>query len=120
MFRSKYEKCLPGLFRYTQEGQFFVQECAIDTSLKTSHSCPYTSRSAKPKDTPMRLLVFTQTTILKHGFKRDATKVFIPNAYFFLFMPLFLQLGLLFFCHHSSTSTPYSFYSSKALLAYMV
>jgi hypothetical protein len=34
------------------------------------------------------------------------------------YMPLFLQLKLLFFSHHSSSSTPYKLYSFKGLLAY--
>jgi hypothetical protein len=40
MFKSKYEKCQPGLLRYTQEGHIFVQEWATNTSLKVSYSGP--------------------------------------------------------------------------------
>jgi hypothetical protein len=112
MSRSKYEQCLPRLLKTTQEGQILVQEWATYTSLRASHSYPHSSHSGQPKDTPLRLPIFTQTHVLQHGFKGNATKVPIPNAYLSPYMPLFLQFELVFFCHHSPTSTPYSLYSS--------
>jgi hypothetical protein len=93
----KYEQYLPSLPITTQKEQILVQEWATNTSLKAPHSCPHSSRSAQPKDTPLKLLIFTQTTILQHGFKGATTKVPIPNAHLSFYMPLFLQLGLLLF-----------------------
>jgi hypothetical protein len=90
MSRSKYEQFLPSLLITIQERQILVQEWVTDTSLRASHSCPHSSHFAQPKDTPLRLLIFTQTPILQHGFKGNATKVPIPNAYLSLYMPLFL------------------------------
>jgi hypothetical protein len=90
MSGSKYEQCLLGLLRTVQEGQILVRKWATNTSLRASHSYFHSSHSTQPKDTPLKLLVFTQTHVLQHGFKGNATKVPIPNAYLSLYMPLFL------------------------------
>jgi hypothetical protein len=97
MSRSKYEQCLPSLLRTTQEGQILVQKWAIDTSLKAFHSCRHSFRFAQPKDTPLRLSIFTQTHVLQHGFKGDATKVPIPNAYLSHTCPYFYSSDLFSF-----------------------
>ncbi len=65
--------------------------------------CLHFSHSVQPKDTPLKLLVFTQIPTLLHGLKRHSTKVPIQNAYLSLYMPLSLQLRLFSFHHQSST-----------------
>ncbi len=90
MSRSKYEQCLPSLLKTTQEGKILVQGWATYASLRASHSYLHSFRFSRPKDTPLKFLVFTQTFVLQHGFKSDARKLPIPNAYSSLYMPLFL------------------------------
>ncbi len=118
MSGSKYQQCLASLFKTTQEGYIIVQEWATNTFLRASHYCLHSFRSAQPKDTSTKFLLFAQIHVLLHGFKSDATKVPIPNAYLSFYMPLFLQLSIIFFCHHSLASTFYNLYFSQGLLAY--
>jgi hypothetical protein len=116
---SKYEQYLLGLLKTTQEDYILVQKWAIDTSLRVSHSCAHSFHSTQPKDTPLKLLVFIQTTIPQHGFKSVATKVSIPNTYLSFYMPLFLQLGL-FFSLSFININPLQFLSFLRLFAHYV
>ncbi len=67
---------------------FFLQVWVVNISLLTSHFCFHFFHSAQPKDTPQRVRVFTQIPTLRHGLKRDSTKVPIQNAYLSFYMPL--------------------------------
>jgi hypothetical protein len=94
-----------------------VQVWAANISLLTSHFCPDFSHFAQPKDTPFRLLGFTQIPTLQHELKINSTRVPIQNPYLSFYMPLSLLFGLPFFCHQSSTSTPYKIYFYQGHIA---
>ncbi len=74
-----------------------------------AHSCPHSSHFAQPKDTPLRLLVFTLTTIYNMDL-RCCNKTSLSQMHI-VFIYALISISLDFFrLHHSLTSTPYIIY----------
>ncbi len=84
-----------------------------------SHFCFHFSHFAQPKDTHLRLLIFTQILDLQHGLKRNSANICCTQfkCILILYMPFSLQLELPPFCHQSSTSTPCRNHSYQEYIA---
>jgi hypothetical protein len=79
---------------------------------KFPHSCPHSYFSTQPKDTPLRLLVFTLTII--YNVDSRCYNKRSPSQMHLVFLYAHISISSDFFClHHSSTSTPHMIYPSK-------